>query len=167
MAFGKLSFTMLDHNGEKSNFGMNIGVVTAATLPSQLAAVGTLRTAIEGITLGNVSREAMSVFETPLTAAKPANDLAQVETAWLIVYEDVSEYLDAPTNLVPNAGYHKLFTSQLATADISGRLKANSDEADLQDTEMAAFVAAFEANVISPYGGEVEVREVRHVGRKR
>lgn len=167
MAFGKLSFTMLDHNGEKSNFGVNIGVVTAATLPAQLAAVGTLRTAIEGITLGNVTREAMSVFETPLTAEKPANDLAQVETAWLIVYEDVSQYLDAPANLVPNAGYHKLFTSQLATADISGRLKPNSDEADLADTEMAAFVAAFEANVISPYGGEVEVREVRHVGRKR
>lgn len=167
MASGKLGFTLMDSNKEKTSISMNIGPVTAATLPGLLTATGTLRSAIEGITLGTMNGERMSVFETPLSQEPPANDLAQVETAWLVLYEDVSEYLDPPTNVVPNNGYHKLFTLQIGTADIDGRLQTESEKADLANTEIAAFVSAFEANVQSPYGGAVEVREIRHVGRKR
>lgn len=167
MAQGRMTFTMIDHDEEKSSFSINVGAVTAGTLPGLLTATGTLRTAIDGITLGNVNRESLSVFETPLTQEPPANELAQVESAWLIVYEDVSEYLDPGTNVVPNPGYHKLFTAQLGTADYVGRLVPNTDQADLTETNMAAFVSAFEATAISPYGGSVEIRQIRQVGRKR
>lgn len=160
---------MLDYSREKSSFSIITGDVTAVSLPGLLTEVGELRTAIEGITLGVVSDEALRAFNTNLSNTPPASPLAQIESAWLVTYEDSLAFFDDPVNAIPNEGYGKLFTMTIPTADIAaaGRLAPNSDEAVLTETAMAAFVTAFEQTARSPYGGTVNVVSVRHVGRNR
>jgi len=166
---GRLGFSMLDYSREKSSFGLATGEVTAGSLPGLLTQVGTLRAAIEGITLGVVSDETLSVFNTNLSNTPPASALAQVESCWLVQYEDILPFFDDPVNAIPNEGFGRVFTITIPTADIApaGRLAPNSDEAVLTETAIAAFITAFEATARSPYGGTVNVVKITHVGRNR
>lgn len=162
---GRLGFSILDYSREKKSFSLATGDVTAVSLPGLLTEVGDLREAIEGITLGVVSDESLSVFNTNLSNTPPASELAQVESAWLVTYEDVTEFFDDPVNAIPNEGFGRLFTMTIPTADIVGRLQTNSDLANLSNAGIAAFVTAFEATARTPYGGAVNVVSMRHVGR--
>lgn len=159
------SFTLLDHNREQSTMSFYTGNITAVSLPGTLTDFGALRTAIEGITLGVVSKESLKVFDTPLANDPPADQNAQRERKWLVVYEDSLPFFDAPVNAIPNEGYRKRFTCEIGTADIAGRLIPNTDRADLTNTGIASFVTAFENIARSPYGGTVNVLEIRAVGR--
>lgn len=164
---GRLGFSMLDYSREKKAFSIATGEVTAISLPGLLTEVGTLRGAVEGITLGVVSDESLSVFNTNLSNTPPTSPLAQVESNWLVTYEDATAFFDDPINAIPNEGYGRLFTLTIPTAEINvnGRLAPNSDQAVLTETGMSAFVSAFEATARSPYGGAVNVVSIRHVGR--
>ena len=166
---GRLSYSLLDYSREKGRLSIWTGEVTAVSLPGLLTEVGDLRTAIEGITLGVVSDESLKVFDTNLSNTPPASPLAQVESAWLVSYEDTTAFFDDPVNAIPNEGFGRVFNVTIPTADIAaaGRLQPNSDEADLTEAGMAAFVTAFETTARSPYGGEVNVISIRHVGRSR
>lgn len=163
---GRLSFSMLDYSREKSSFSMATGAVTAGTLPGLLTEIGTLRAAIEGITLGVVSDESLSVFNTNLSNTPAASELAQVESAWLVLYEDNLPFFDDPVNAIPNEGFGRLFTLTIPTADIVGRLVANSDEAAFAGA-INTFITAFETTARSPYGGTVNVTKITFVGRNR
>ena len=165
MANGYYTIAMLDHGGEKSSFTIQTGAVTSVSLPSLLTQVGTFRGAVEGITLGTVQNEALKVFDTALSNTLPADQDAQRERKWLVRYQDVLPFFDDPVNAIPNEGYGRVFVFSIPTADISGRLLANTDKADLTDTEIAAFVAAYEDMARSPYGGTVEVLGINAVGR--
>jgi hypothetical protein len=160
---------MIDYSREKSSFSFPTADITAGTLPGTLTEIGAFRTAVEGITLGVVADESLAVFNTNLSNTPPANPLAQIESAWAVQYEDNQAFFDAPTNAIPNEGFGRLFTLTIPTAEIAtaGRLAPNSDEAILTETGMAAFVAAFENSVHSPYGGTVNVVKITHVGRNR
>lgn len=166
---GRIGFTMLDYSREKASFSFPTADITAGTLPGTLTEIGAFRTAVEGITLGVVSDESLAVFNTNLSNSPPTNPLAQIESAWLVTYEDDLDFFDAPTNAIPNEGFGKLFTMTIPTAEIAatGRLAPNSDDAVLTETGMAAFVTAFENSVHSPYGGTVNVIKITHVGRNR
>jgi hypothetical protein len=83
----------------------------------------------------------------------PTDAEAQREKKWLVTYRgNTSE---------------KLFRMEIPTAMPTGHLLPASDEADLTETDMAAFVAAFEAFVRSPDNGTeaVTVVSIRFVGR--
>jgi len=166
---GLIGFSMLDYSREKAAFSIITGDITAVSIAGVLSEIGTLRTAIEGITLGVVSDESLRAFATNLSNTPPASALAQVETNWLVTYEDVTEFFDDPVNSIPNEGFGKLFTLTIPTAEIgaAGRLQVNSDLADLTESGMAAFVSAFETTARTPYGGDVNVVSIRHVGRNR
>lgn len=166
---GRLGFSLLDYSREKSSLSFATGEVTAVSLPDLLTEVGALRSAIEGITLGVVSDESLSVFNTNLSNTPPTSPLAQVECCWLVTYEDNLPFFDDPVNAIPNEGYGRLFTLTIPTAEIatSGRLAPNSDQAVLTETGMAAFVTAFEETARSPYGGTVNIVGIRFVGRNR
>lgn len=148
---------------------LNTGEVTAVSLPGLLTEVGALRSAIEGITLGVVASESLTVFDTQLSSTPPSDPHAQVERAWLVRYTDNQQFFDPPINAIPNEGYQQVFTVTIPTADIAaaGRLVPGTDLANLTEAGMAAFVSAFETTARSPYGGTVNVLEIRHVGRKR
>lgn len=166
---GRLSFSIIDYSREKASFSLATGEVTAGTLPGLLTEVGALRTAINGITLGDVSDEALSVFNTNLSNTPAASALAQVESSWLVTFEDNLPFFDDPVNAIPNEGFGRLFTMTIPTADIApaGRLAPNSDEAVLTETNIAAFITAFENTARSPYGGTINVVSIRFVGRNR
>lgn len=164
---GRLGFSLRDYSREVASFSLATGEVTAGTLPGLLTEVGALRAAIEGITLGIVNSESLKVFDTNLSSAVPTNPLAQVESAWLIIFADDLPFFDDPVNAIPNEGFGKLFTMTIPTADIApaGRLAPNSDDAVLTEAAIAAFVTAFENTARSPYGGTVDVIKITHVGR--
>lgn len=166
---GRIGFSVLDYSREKASFSFPTADITAGTLPGTLTEIGAFRAAVEGITLGVVSDESLAVFNTNLSNTPPTNPLAQIESAWLVQYEDNQAFFDAPTNAIPNEGFGRLFTMTIPTAEIAtaGRLAPNSDEAILTETGMAAFVTAFENSVHSPYGGTVNVVKITHVGRNR
>lgn len=166
---GLITYAMLDYSREKSSFSIETGNITGVSLPGVLTEIGTLRTAIEGITLGVVSDEGLRALQTNLSNTPPTNPLAQVESAWLVTFEDILPFFDDPVNAVPNEGFGKLFTLTIPTADIAaaGRLAANSDFAVLTETGIDAFVDAFETTARSPYGGTVNVVSIKHVGRNR
>jgi len=166
---GRLGFSIIDYSREKASFSLATGEVTATSLPGLLTEVGALRSAVNGITLGDVSDESLSVFNTNLSNTPATSPLAQVESSWLVTYEDNLPFFDDPVNAIPNEGFGRLFTLTIPTADIAatGRLAANSDHAVLTETGMAAFVTAFETTARSPYGGTVNVTDIMFVGRNR
>lgn len=164
---GQLSFQLLDHDRETGTMTIRTGDVTAVSLPGLLTQVGTLRAAIEGITEGVVSKESLSVFQTPLANEPPASESAQVERVWVVQYEDNTAYFDDPVNAIPNEGYKRKFTLTIPTADYEGHLLPNTDQADLSDPDIEAFVDAFEATARSPYGGAVRVLKITAAGRNR
>lgn len=164
MSGGLYSLTMLDYSKEKSVSRFNTGAVTAVSLPGLLTEIGTLRGAIDGITLGTLNRESLAVFDTPLSNVPPTDKNAQREDKWLVTYEDNTQFFDPPTNAIPNEGYRKLFSVEIATPDRT-LVVNNSDFADITAPPMSAFVAAFEAMCKSPYGGTAHVISVKYVGR--
>jgi hypothetical protein len=93
----------------------------------------------------------------------PTDEFAQRELKWLIGYTDVSTTISGESNPY----YGKNFTVEAACPDLeNANLQQNTDFADLTDTQVAAFVTAFEAYARSPTGGAVEVTYIRNVGRK-
>lgn len=164
MAGGLGGFTMLDHSKERSSFTFHTGAVTAVSLPGLLTQFGALRTAIEDITLGVMNSERLQVFSTKLSNTPPSDENAQIERKWLVTYEDNLPFFDDPVNAIPNEGYGSLFQMEIPTAELVGRLLPFSDEADLADGQIAAFVTAFEAIARSPYGGTVNVIKIVAVG---
>lgn len=168
--FGGGSFTLLDYNREKSTVNFNVAAITGTSLPGTLTEFGALRTAIEGISLGAVSDEALYVNRTKITNIPPANPTAQRERKWLVQYEDVTEFFDPGVNAIPNAGYKKLFNVEIACANLEAdgsgdRLLPNSDEADMTHPTIDGFVTAFEQLARSPYGGQINVVRITAVGR--
>lgn len=147
------NFQLLDYSGERSTVSMFNGPITAGTIAGFLTAFGGMRTAIDGITLGTMSKEKWVGDDTLLSNALPANAFAQRELKWLVVYR----------NTVSN----KIYTLEIPTADPTGRLIAGTDRADLAEANTAAFVTAFNAFARSPENDTdaVAVQEILLVGR--
>jgi len=151
---GIAGFTMLDYSNEKSSFEVFVGDITAISIAGFLTDFGALRTAVEGITLGTVNKEQWIGDRTLLSNTPPGDPLAQRENKWRVVYTgDTSG---------------KLYSLEIATAELGGgHLLANSDFADLAETDMAAFVTAFEDIARTPDDDTetVTVVSIQFVGR--
>ena len=159
--------TIVDYNGETSTTGVNIGNVTAVSLPGLLTDIATLRTAISGLIVGNQRSDRLTAYNTTLNPALPTSTDAQVERKWRVVYTDTQAFFDDPVNAIPNAGFGKLFDIEIATAD-STLLDNNSEFLDIDSPGAGAdFVDAFETIARSPYGGTVTVQYIELVGRSR
>jgi len=161
---GRGGFTIKDNTDEDSSFSFNTGNITSVSIAGTLTQFGALRTATEGLIRGTIKSERLNVFDTLLSNTPPSDTDAQRETKWLVTYEDNLPFFDDPINAIPNAGYHKIFTLEIGTADLS-LLVSGESELDLADTEAAAWITAFEALARSPYGGTVNVLGIAHVGR--
>ncbi len=148
---GQYSRTLLDFNGEKTVFSVKAPEITAANFAAQATLRASLGTAIAGITLGNLNKAEYGNVDFQ-TNSTPASEIAQRESAWLI------RYVDDTTQ--------ENFHVTLGTADLVGHMDANAKGfADLSETDMAAFVAAFEAYALSPNGNAVTIQSISHVGR--
>lgn len=124
-------FEILDYSESKSSFSFYFGAITALSLPGFLTNFGALRTALGGIIKGTIARERWTGDETILSNIPPAFSEAQRELKWLVQYETI-------------AGDEEYSQASIATPDTS-LLQSNRDEIDYSNTDVAAFITAFEA----------------------
>lgn len=156
---------MRDHSREIGRSNVNIVDITAGNLAAQQALLTTLGTTVLDVTRGILAEVEIQVV-TPGTSILPVLEEAQIEKVWLILYTDTQTYLDPGPDTVPNPGFGKVFQAKWPTAIYTDHLLPESDFADLTETDIAAFVAAFEALVVSPYGGEVEILSMQVAGAR-
>jgi hypothetical protein len=166
MPLASYNLTIVDYNGETSRMGVNVGDITAVSLPGTLTDIAALRAAVTGLIVGNQKRDSLTAFASNLTNFLPTSPDAQVERKWLVTYSDNTQWFNPPANTVANEGFGKVFQVEIATADAS-LLTGNSEYLALDEPEAAAFVTAFEDIARSPYGGNVLVTSIQLVGRTR
>jgi len=164
MAQPAYSLSIRDWDGQISNTQFNTGAVTAVSLPALLTQIGALRTAVDGLTIGVLANESQTVFNTILSQDLPTDEFAQRGNKWLVSYHDNTQFFDAPVNAIPNAGYLKPFSLEIAAAD-NALLAQNETFLDITVNPGLAFVTAFEAMGRSPYGGAVVVDSIEQVNR--
>jgi len=146
-------WTIGDYSQEKSWFKVYNGPITVGTIAGFLTAFGNLQTALAGIIKGEVQQSQWVGDLTTVSSDWPTDEFAQRELKWLVTYKGNTT--------------EKLFRFEVPTADPTGRLLPGSDEADMTNTEMAAFITAFETLAKSPDDDTegVTVMSVRLVGR--
>ena len=144
---------ILDYSESKSSFSFNFGAITALSLPGFLTQFGSLRSALQNIIVGTVSRERWVGDESVLSNIPPSNSNATRELKWLVDYE---------TN---GGDFHPWYVT-IPCPDTS-LLDANSDWADYSDPAIAAFITAFETLVRSPLDpvNTVTITHMQIVGR--
>ena len=148
---GKLKLTYLDFSEEVAWVGFEGATLTALNFDAQVDLQDALVTATEAIIMSsNFKKERVASIERGFRVA-PMDKDAQRERKWRVSYEDTTT--------------HMLYSLDLPCADLQ-YLKDNSDEADLENVTVAAFVTAFTAYVKSPDGNAVAVRKITHVGRR-
>lgn len=158
----QVSVTYLDYSRETANVQLNTENIIAANFDAQATALNDLLTAAAAICNGVINKRVTNIV-TPGSGAAPALPTAQREYKWLIGFTDSTATLAAG---VDNPLYGRNFTVTLPTAEAtSGRMQTNSDQANLADTDMAAFITAFEAFARSPSGGVPDVQYIKLVGR--
>jgi len=156
---------MRDFSREVGRSGINIVDITAANLAAQQALLTTLGAEVIDITRGVLAEVNIQVI-TPGTSILPVLEEAQIEKTWLILFSDTQQFLDPGPDTVPNPGFGKVFQVNWPTAIYTDHLLPNSDFADLAEADIAAFVTAFEALVVSPYGGSIEVQSIQVGGAR-
>jgi len=147
------TLTYTDYSREKSPAKFTGPVPVQAGFDTWVGLMTALKAALEDITLGELAKETRSSYVDIVSNDAPTDANAQRERKWLVTYRgNTSE---------------KLFRVEIPCADLTGHLLPASDEADLAETDMAAFVSAFEAFQRSPDNGteNVTVVSIRAVGR--
>lgn len=164
---GELSVGFLDYSDERSSTSVHTGNITAVSLPGTLTQIAAFITAIDAITMGTITFDALQAYRTPRGTGLPSDPNAQRERGFRVFYVDTLPFFDDPINAIPNAGYGKSFHYDVPTAnfDLTDLFPLNSDEADLAQTQIAAFITAFEALGRSPYGGTVNVTKIVGIGK--
>jgi hypothetical protein len=155
-----------DYSGEISRSKINTIDLTAANLAAQQALLATLVTEIDPIVRGTIAEIKLQVV-TPGSSTPPTDEEAQIEKGWLVLYQDSQQYLDPGPDTILNPGFGKIFQAVLPTATYTTHLLGESDFADLTETDVAAFVTAFEELAVSPYGGSTTVLSLQVVGSRR
>lgn len=150
-----LRTSWIDYSLEPSNSGVTLTQITAGNLVATLGLVDTLIAAMQAITVGQLARSKVTVREQNEDTVTPTNPQAQREKKWLVKYHDTVT--------------GKKYRLEIPTADLSGgNLNTNSDQANLADTQIAAFVTAFQAVATDPDTGlnPVAVDEILFVGKR-
>ena len=118
-----ISLTLLDYDGEKSSFGYSVEDLASdgTNTNAILTGIAAMQTYIAGITRATIGQTQLSRINR-LSNAQSSDPESAREEKWLVTYEDVTQWLDDPTNLIPNAGYGKKFNLEIPSADLSLRV---------------------------------------------
>jgi len=147
--------TRNDYSNEKSSWGFSVVTLTGANVAAQQTLLDALTAATDDIVLTAATREETVYKRTLHAGAQPTNPLAQRENKWLVRYQGDATF--------------KTFTLEIPGADLSKlSTSPQSDFADLTDTDIAAWVTAFEAVAKSPDDPTetVTVKAIQLVGRR-
>lgn len=151
------SFTWYDYDGEKSTMQVNTVEITELTLAAQSTALGTLRTAMNDITLAAVSKAAVTdnLFDAKTI---PSDQFAQRETKWVIVVQDsagnvykANEIPTADLSLLENGSKYIIKNGVVSVTDPDGFV--------------ADFKTAYEAVALSQNGLTVTILDMYQAGR--
>lgn len=144
--------TIRDYSNETSGTKIHFGAVTALNIAGFLAQLGDLRTALGNMILGIIARDAWIGDSTVQSNTTPSDTNAQIELKFQFIYEGVNS--------------KKRYRIEVPTADTT-KVLPNSDKLDLADTDVAAFVTAFETIGRTPDDDTegVNVVDARLVGR--
>lgn len=144
----KAVYSYIDFDGDTRQFSVPIVNADGASHDARLTEVEALESAIDGISKLNRVRTDFVIDVDETAGTKPSDQAAQVNIEWKVTY------VDDVTGAVE--------TMRIGGADltIAGILQPSSNVANLANTEMAAFVTAFEAVVLSDAGNAVTVQSV-------
>jgi len=147
---GKLNLVFIDHDSESSGVGIHSVDLTAGNFAAQSALLATLRTAIEGVSLGTLRQETIVAVTDDIPGVAPANAFAQRETKWLVRGVDGSGFVS---------------TLEIPVADLA-LLAGGTGQMDIAAGAGLALKNALDAVWMSPRSGTaVTVEAVYHVGR--
>lgn len=146
---GSLSF--VDYSNEKSSMTFNFGEITAVSLPGFLTEFDDFRTATEALSLGALVGDSWTGDITKYDNAPPTDVNAQRERKFQVLYQGATTFSQ--------------YQLEIPVADFTGRMIDDTDLVDLTNTEVAAWITAFETLCRSPEGENVEVLQIRGVGR--
>lgn len=163
---GYANLTLRDESNETSTVSFTLGNITAVSIAGTLAAWGPFRDALAALSLGEVAKEQMTVFNTVLSNDLPSDPYAQRELKWLVQYEDSQAFFDAPVNAIPNEGYLRRHTFAIPIANLyADRKVPNEDKANFDSDFWIDFKAAAEGLLRSPSGGTITILSAELVGR--
>ena len=133
-----LDLSYRDYSDELSSCTFNVSPITVGTITALLVEFAALRSAVDAIVLGVRASDTVVMDKTVGSAARPASAVAQRELKWLVRYHGVDD--------------GKKWSCEIPTPDITltDVLIPGTDIADLTQTQIAAFVTAFETTVRPP-----------------
>jgi len=144
------SRVLKDYDGENTTLRVAINEINAGNIADIVTQTANFGAALNDITLGSL--QALRYGNETISASPPpADPYAQRELAWLVRYTDNS------------TGKRQHMT--IGTADPTMLDANNRGFADPDKTEVAAFIDAFEAMVVSDAGNAVTVESIQLVGR--
>lgn len=82
-----VSIQYLDYSGERKSVKINVGELTAVSLPGFLTNLAAWETALDNVTLGTRAKSSWGA-ETVVSNTKPVDKDAQIETEMLVSYMD-------------------------------------------------------------------------------
>lgn len=147
----RITVGILDYSLERSPVTLSGVDLTAGNFAAQAILMDDFVTAVDGVTLGTLSKDTRLASETSISDAQPASPFAQREMKWLVRYSDT-------VNPVGN-GHFEVPTPDLALLDAQGEFM------DLTLAAAIAFVDAVEAYGRSRLGNAITVQSVEYVGR--
>lgn len=149
------SLTFVDFSEESASFGFHFGAITAGTIAAFLTQFGAFRTATEAIVSGALTRDLWVGDATKYANAAPTDPNAQRERVFMVEYE--------------GATTHTIYTLTIPTADfdLADLFFPGTDEVDLTQTQIAAWITAFEAMCKTDAGEAVNVLNITGGGRNR
>lgn len=147
---GEYTLTFRDYDRELSRVTFPIPDLVEANITAQLALDATLRTAVAGITLGNIIRLTTVAVVAPQEDIPATDQNAQRERKWLVLYHDDQTFVKGRV------------TIPCANAEL---LTGNSAELVTSSGAGQTFKNAFVAAVPGPSGNASVVDRVILVGR--
>lgn len=151
------TYSWTDYDGEAASMTINTVEITGANLDAQQTLLTTLRTAMNDITIGVVSKSAVADIGWD-TFTQTTNPFGQREIKWVIIAEDINgnrfkanEVPMADLALLENNSKYIIKNGVVATSDPSGFI--------------ADFKNAYEAVAVSNTGLALTIVDMYQVGR--
>jgi hypothetical protein len=145
-----MSITFNDYSGEKSTLSFRCVALSPANVAAQETALTDLATAILAITLGVKNKQEIVYSSSTPTNTPASSPVAQRETKWLVRFTDTVN--------------GRKGSIELPCAEADTHIVTNTD-IGLLTGEMATFVSALEAVMLSVDGNAIDVLGITLVGR--
>lgn len=147
----KVNYKIIDFSGEYSNFAINIPDVDETSWLATDTAVGTISTALQALTKGNIARRQLTAYNVHVNDTYPSDPMAQVEVGLRLFYKDDSN--------------GEKFHVTVPCPDLDLIAEEGSDDVDMTLSVVSTLTAAIEAVAVSKYGNGITFYRGTIVGR--